>query len=368
MPDFLNRLVYGNTLSVWLSAAAIVAIIAVPLALGKRLVLSRLTHFAKRTRTRADDLMVELLTRTGFVFLTWLCLLVALEVLRLKRGPRSVLLAAAIITFLLQAGIWLNGVIAFWVKRHLEERAASDSASITTIKALSIGARLFVWAVIFVLALDNFGVDIATLLAGLGITGLAVALAVQNILGDVFAALSIVLDKPFVVGDQIQVDNFSGTVEHIGLKSTRVRSISGEQIIFSNADLLKGRVRNFKRMYERRIVLVLGVSHGAPSGITSEMLGRIPGILREAVETQPHTRFERSHFRGYGESALEFETVYFVSSADFNLSMDVQQAVNLRIFERFKEEGIEFSFPTRVVIHKGGGVIEQSELSSVDSS
>ncbi|MBC7788922.1 MAG: mechanosensitive ion channel family protein [Anaerolineae bacterium] len=353
MSEFLNRSFHGNALSVWLSAAAIVALIAVPLSLGKRFALSRLTHFAKRTRTRADDLVVELLLRSGFVFLVWLTLLVALEVLQLKRGDRSFLRGAAVITFLVQAGIWLNGVIAFWVNSHLAERAASDSASVTTIKALSIGARVFLWAVIFVLALDNLGVDIATLVAGLGITGIAVALAVQNILGDVFAALSIVLDKPFVVGDQIQVDTFAGTVEHIGLKSTRVRSVSGEQIIFSNADLLKGRVRNFKRMYERRIQLLFGISYGTTVATSAETLARIPGIVREAIEAQPHTRFERSHFRGYGESALEFESVYFVSSPDFNLSMDVQQAVNLRVFERFSEEGIEFSFPTSVVIHKG---------------
>ena len=368
MSDILNRSFYGNALSIWLSAAAIIALIAVPLAVGKRYGIARLTHFAKRTRTKADDLVVELLKRTGFVFLAWLSLLVALEVLHLERGARSFLRGAAIMMFLLQAGIWLNGVIAFWVKRHLAERAASDSASVTTIKALSIGARFFVWAVVFVLALDSLGVDIATLVTGLGITAIAVALALQNILGDVFAALSIVLDKPFVIGDQIQVDTFSGTVEHIGLKSTRVRSASGEQIIFSNADLLKGRVRNFKRMNERRITLVLGVSHGTPATTTPQSLARIPGIIREAIEAQEHTRFERSHFRGYGESALEFESAYLVLSADFNLSMDVQQAENLRIFERFLEEGIEFSFPTRVVIHKGSAMnAERSPLSAIET-
>jgi small-conductance mechanosensitive channel len=167
----------------------------------------------------------------------------------------------------------------------------------------------------------------------------------QNVLGDLFASLSIVLDKPFVLGDFLIVDEHLGNVEHIGLKTTRVRSLWGEQLIFSNSDLLNSRIRNLGRMQERRTVFALGVTYQTPR----EKLTRIPGILREAVEAQEKTRFDRSHFKAYGDFSLNFETVYYVTVADYNAYMDVQQAINLRIHERFEEEGIEFAYPTQTL-------------------
>ena len=162
-------------------------------------------------------------------------------------------------------------------------------------------------------ALNRLGYDVTALITGLGVGGIAIALAVQNVLGDLFAALAIVLDKPFVVGDAITVDTMTGTVEHVGLKTTRIRSVNGEQLIFSNADLLKSRIRNFKRMQERRIVFTIGVSYDTPP----DTVARIPAMIREAVEAQQQVRFDRSHFMSYGDSALSFETVYFVLTADY---------------------------------------------------
>ncbi|HLF22448.1 MAG TPA: mechanosensitive ion channel family protein, partial [Burkholderiales bacterium] len=169
--------------------------------------------------------------------------------------------------------------------------------------------------------------------------------AVQNILGDIFASLSIALDKPFVIGDFIVVDDALGTVEYIGLKTTRVRSLSGEQIVFSNADLLKRRIRNYKRMAERRVEFRFGVVYGLPS----EQLARIPVMVREIVEQQPKTRFDRVHFKEYGDSALVFEVVYSVLDADYNVHMDIRQAINLALYRCFREHGIEFAFPTRTL-------------------
>jgi len=191
--------------------------------------------------------------------------------------------------------------------------------------------------------LDNLGVDITALVAGLGIGGIAVALAAQNVLGDLFASLSIVLDKPFVVGDFLNVDDFLGSVEHVGLKTTRLRSLSGEQLVFSNNDLLNSRIRNYGRMFERRVVFSLGVTYETPP----EKLRGIPTIIREAVEAKDKVRFDRAHFQKYGDFALVFEVVYYVLSSDYTLCMDIQQSVNLRIYERFAEEGIEFAYPTQ---------------------
>lgn len=201
------------------------------------------------------------------------------------------------------------------------------------------------WSVIVLLTLDNLGFDVTALVAGLGIGGVAVALAVQKILGDLFASLSIVLDKPFVIGDFIIVGEHLGTVEHIGLKTTRIRSLSGEQLIFSNSDLLGSRIRNFKRMYERRVVFTIGVVYQTPL----EKLALIPSIIREIIESQKPVRFDRSHFKEYGAFSLNFETVYWVQNPDFNTYMDIHQAINLEIYRRFTREGIEFAYPTQTL-------------------
>jgi small-conductance mechanosensitive channel len=205
--------------------------------------------------------------------------------------------------------------------------------------------RVVLWAVVMLLVLDNLGIDITALVAGLGIGGIAVALAVQNILGDLFASLSIVLDKPFVVGDFLVVDDCLGSVEYVGLKTTRLRSLSGEQLVISNADLLKSRLRNYGRMYERRVLFALGVTYQTPR----EKLEKIPGIIKEAVDGQEKVRFDRAHFKAYGDFALNFETVYYVLDPDYARYMDIQQAVNLKIHEAFESEAIEFAYPTQTL-------------------
>jgi MscS family membrane protein len=181
--------------------------------------------------------------------------------------------------------------------------------------------------------------------AGLGIGGIAVALALQNVLSDLFASLSIVLDKPFVVGDFVGVGEFLGTVEYVGLKTTRLRSLSGEQIVFSNSDLLGSRLRNYKRLRERRAVFQIGVTYDTPE----PKLRAIPKLLRSIVEAQQNTRFDRAHFRTYGPYSLDFEVVYFVLVSDYNDYMDIQQAINFEVFTRFQTEGIEFAFPTQTL-------------------
>jgi small-conductance mechanosensitive channel len=209
--------------------------------------------------------------------------------------------------------------------------------------------RLVVWTAVLLVLLDNLGVDITALVAGLGVGGIAVALAAQNILGDLFASLSIVLDKPFVVGDFIAIGEFLGSVEHVGLKTTRLRSLSGEQVVFSNADLLGSRVRNYGRMFERRVLFSLGVTYQTPP----DKMRRIPVMIREIVESQDRVRFDRAHFQGFGDFALLFEVVYYVLSREYNVHMDIQQSINMTLLERFAAEGIEFAYPTQTVFVSG---------------
>jgi small-conductance mechanosensitive channel len=317
---------------------------------ARRVVIRRLERFAKATRTDFDDLVVDLLRRTRFYFIVLVALAAASLVLDLPGSVRQAVKVFAVLALCLQTITWGNGFIQFWVERYTR-RSGADGKTQTTVTAFGYLARFLLWLVVLLLALDNFGINVTALVAGLGVTGVAVALAVQNILGDLLGALSIVVDKPFVVGDSIAVDQFQGTVENIGLKTTRLRSVSGEQIIISNADLLRSRIRNYKRLVERRVAFVTQVDYDTPP----ETVARIPGMLREFVLAQPLTRFDRSHFRGYGESALEFETVYYMLTDDYNKYMDAQQAINLAMLRRFRVEGIEFAFPTRTIITRVEG-------------
>lgn len=336
----------GNPLWLWgvgLLSAALV--LAAGLALRANLV--------RRLRARAEVDLVALSLR--LVERSWLAILL----LALRAGTASLALpgrveqgvnALTTTGVFLQLGVWGNVATTWVVDREVRRRVAEDAAAATTLAALSYLARFALWTVLVLLLLDNLGVRVTALVAGLGIGGVAVALALQNVLGDLFASLAIALDKPFQIGDFIIVDQYLGTVEHIGLKTTRVRSLWGEQLVFSNNDLLQSRIRNFKRMTERRVVFNVAVVYQTPY----EKLARIPRILQEVVEQQP-VRFDRAHFKEYGESGLVFEVVYYVLDPDYTVYMDIQQAINLKLFRRFQQEGIEFAYPTRTVYVHGIG-------------
>lgn len=265
--------------------------------------------------------------------------------LELPRSLERVAELAAVLALLVQTAIWGNTLLALWLDLRFQDARARDPEGATTLRLLGFAARGVLWVLIALIALDRLGFNVTALIAGLGVGGVALALAVQSILGDLFACAAIALDKPFVVGDFIVVDSLRGTVENVGLKTTRVRSLDGELLVFSNADLLKSRLRNFKRMSERRIQFGIGVVYATPA----DKLRRIPAWLREAVEAQPNARFDRAHFKEYGDSALGFEVVYYVLTPDYNAYMDLQQSLNLAIYERFAAEEVEFAFPSHTV-------------------
>jgi small-conductance mechanosensitive channel len=244
---------------------------------------------------------------------------------------------------------WWATVAIREIARDYTARHRADGARVALTGSLVRMGYLAVWVMVALSALDNFGVHVTALLAGLGIGGVAVAFALQNILQDIFASFSIVLDKPFVIGDFITVnDKQMGTVEHIGLKTTRLRALSGEQVVMANRELLNNAVHNFGRMYERRVVFTIGVEYGTPA----EKLKKIPLIIRQAIETRQDTRFGRSHFANYGAYALDFETVFFVLKPDYNLMMDIRQDVYHDIYAAFAREGIAFALPLQVEIHR----------------
>jgi small-conductance mechanosensitive channel len=344
---FLDRVILDNTVSQWLVALGIVVLVTFGMRILFRILLSRVRAIADRTATDVDDLVAELLEKTRTLFVLLIAIWAGSRGLDLPQDGwlDRVLRGVLVVGLLLQGGFWGMGVIGYLVKRQRRRQLEEDPGIATAIGAAGFIANLALWSILLLTALGTFGVDITALVASLGIGGIAVALALQNVLGDLFASLSIVLDKPFVLGDFIIVGDFMGTVEHVGLKTTRIRSLSGEQIVFSNSDLLASRIRNYKRMNERRALFTIGVTYDTPGG----KLRRIPAIIRSAIESQDQARFDRSHFKQFGASSLDFETVYFMLVPDFNTYMDTQEAINLELVQRFAEEEIEFAFPTRTV-------------------
>ncbi|MDH3200587.1 MAG: mechanosensitive ion channel family protein [Myxococcales bacterium] len=346
--EYLNQTFFGNPVKTWLVALGVAVAVFVLLRLFQQFLVIWVGRLIKKTKTKWDDIFIHSLRNTKPLFLAILSLFAGAVVLELSDDVRAILWQIVMIAFLLQVGIWVSSGLMYWLRSYRQDQ--EDPASVMTMNALGFLARLALWSIVVLLILDNLGVDITALVAGLGIGGIAIGLAVQNILGDLFASLSIVLDKPFVLGDFIIVDDLMGSVESIGIKTTRVRSISGEQLVFSNSDLLDSRIRNYGRLYKRRVVFTLGVTYGT----AKDKLEKIPEILREAIEAQDKAKFDRSHFASYGDFSLNFETVYFVMDSDYNLYMDIQQAINLAVYQRFAEEGIEFAFPTQTLFLNDG--------------
>ena len=340
----------GNPLLSWLYAGLSFFFAAVGVRLLLRFLAQRLVVFTQRTDTRLDDAAVELIRQTKWWTLAIIGVYAGTRFLEIPERPGNWIAGAATVALFIQVGIWISGMIAVWVENSRQRRLARSSAAITGLYAIGIVGRIVIWSVVLLLILDNLGVNVTALVASLGVGGVAVALAVQNILGDLFASFSIIFDKPFVVGDFLAIDKYVGSVEHVGLKTTRLRSLTGEQLVFSNSDLLGSRIQNYGRMKERRVAFEIGVTYQTPR----EKLERIPKMLQAAIEQQSGTRFDRSHFKSYGDFSLVFETVYYVDTPDYNIYMDIHQAVNLGIHERFEQAHIEFAYPTQTVFIRRG--------------
>ena len=340
----------GNSLQTWASALLVAAAVLAATWIAKRVLVRHFSALARKTKTDVDDLIVKLLLKTRLWLVTVVSLYVGSLALTVSATVRAWTQTAALIALLIQVAIWGDELITLWLVRY-QKRHADDAEQVSAVRAAGFVVRLLLFAIIVLLALDNLpGVQVDTLIASLGIGGIAVALAVQNILADLLASLSIALDQPFVVGDYIAVGDLGGSVEHIGLKTTRLRSPSGEQLIFANNDLLSSRIRNYRRMNQRRIAFTLGVACETPY----DKLERVPAMIQEIVEVQPQTRFDRCHFRAFGDFTLNFETVFFMLDPNYRLYMDTQQAINLAILKRFAEEGIELAYPTQMVYVSGG--------------
>jgi small-conductance mechanosensitive channel len=338
-------IILGNHLKAWLIALAIAILAFIVLRFAR----NRLHHFSRKPNglimPPVGQLLFALISETRAFFLMIWSIFIGVQWLAMSPRSELWLERVALLLTLVQVAIWGSRAMNVWVERQIQLRGKEDTSVAATLGLLSLVVKLIFYTILILLGLNNLGVNITALVAGLGVGGIAVALAVQNILGDLFASLTIILDKPFVPGDFIVVgDEISGTVEHVGLKTTRIRNISGEQLVCPNANLLQSRIRNFKRMAQRRVVLAINVIYQTPKA----QVERIPAMIRQIVEKQP-VRFDRCHLKEIAASWLSYELVFIVPSADYNYYMDIQQAIHFEILDRFAQEKIDLAYPTQTV-------------------
>jgi len=354
--NWLSIVLWKNEMKSYLLAIAATCGVMVVLWLLRRIMVSYFSRQARESDHDGYDFMLAMAERTLFPLLLMVSLYAGMSFLTIPAGVISWVASGAIAAVILQAAIWANALVTFGLNRYQKQYRNSDPARMTTVRAVSLSARLLLVVIAAILILDNLpGVEITALVASLGIGGIAIALGVQSILSDLFASLSIILDKPFVLGDFIIVDSYLGTVEYIGLKTTRIRSLSGEQLVFANSDLLQSRIRNYKRMAERRVVFSVGVTYQTAHA----HLKSIPEWIEAIIADLDLTRFDRAHFQAFGDYALKFEIVYYVLDPDYNRYMDIQQAINLAIYQKFEEEKIDFAYPTQTINLSGHSRIKQ---------
>ena len=332
---------YHVTLAIAVSLVALIALLALKAFLARQL--GRLTALG---RLKFLSYPEQLVSATRWPFLSGVALLAGISQLDFSPRQQQWLHYAWIVILVTQIAMWGTRLITVTAQRAFERQRETNPAGATHLMLAGLVGKIVLWSIAALVTLDNLGFNISTLMASLGIGGIAVALALQTILGDLFSSVSIALDKPFVIGDFIIVDDYMGTVEYIGMKTTRLLSLGGEQIIFSNTELLKNRIRNYKQMQERRVMFEFGIAYAA----SNDEIERIPVMLEEIISSNQFTvRFDRAHFKTFGESALLFEVVYYCLDADYNKYMDIQQAINLALLRQLREHGIAIAHPLRTL-------------------
>ena len=337
----MDEVYFGNTLLAWGKAGVTFLLWFTVLPLVRAFISRRLKARATSHPAGFLKLAQALIRATSRLFMFAVATYLALRWLKIPPQFDRPVDVALLVIIWWQIGRWLSALVRHVID-HRRGHDHAGSGGEASLNILRFVGMLLVWTVAILMLLANLGVKIMPLLAGLGVGGIAIALAVQNVLGDLFASLSIALDKPFRVGDALKVGEESGTVEYIGIKSTRLRSATGEQIVISNGDLLKSRLRNYSRLAERRADLVLRIAYETPH----EQIRELPKLIEDAIRAEQGVRFDRAHFARYGDYALEFEAVYMVESDNYADFMNAQQSINLRLLDEFARRGITLAYPT----------------------
>ena len=344
----LNYSFVGNTLLDYGIAFGLYTLGTLSVFLFKHYILEWIKAWINAIPTQVSGLLIRVI-ETYFIPIFYFSIFyLSLKFLTLSSKIEHILDVMMIVLLMMFSVRIVIAIAHYSLQRYLQKSDDSMQKK-DQLKGISGLVSFAIWIIAIMFLLDNLGVKISAVVAGLGIGGIAVALAAQAVLGDLFSYFVIFFDKPFESGDFIMVGDKIGVIEHIGIKTTRMRALSGEQLVFSNTDLTNSRVHNYKRMEKRRVVFSLGVTYQ----VTPEQLKKITTIVKEIITMIDHTTYDRGHFATYGDSSLNFEFVYYVNGDDYNLYMDIQQSINLGIFEAFSKEGIEFAYPTQTLfIHK----------------
>ncbi|WP_341520069.1 mechanosensitive ion channel family protein [Pseudomonas sp. G.S.17] len=343
---FIHYQLLGIALANWALAilAATISFLCARTVIG--FFLTKLQAKPSQPNAPISHITIEVLSGTSNTLLLLASILIGIGVLDLPERWLARVGSLWFVVAALQVGLWANRAIALALSRYFRRHGSSETFQGSALATLSVwGAKVLLWVIVVMSMLSNVGVNITAFVASLGVGGIAIALAVQNILADVFASLSIAVDKPFEIGDFIVVGSLSGTVEHVGLKTTRIRSLGGEQIVMANAEMIGSTIQNYKRLQERRIVFEIALTYAC----SPQQAREVPKLIENIVGDQNKARFDRSHLRTFGNSALEFETVYIVLDPSYNVYMDVQQEINLGILEAFTKLGVSFAHPSRTI-------------------
>ncbi|MDH4058662.1 MAG: mechanosensitive ion channel family protein [Cyclobacteriaceae bacterium] len=344
MEEILEKTYFGNTIEEYAIATAIVVGGMLVIRLFRKKLLNRIKAWANKTETTLDDFVVMGFEKFGMPILNFIILYWGIRYLQLSENASLIVSKAFIVVIV----YFVVRIILSVIRKSLESfvlKQENGEAKLKQISGIMVVINIGAWALGGVFLFDNFGYDVTAIITGLGIGGIAIALAAQNILGDLFNYFVIFFDRPFEVGDFIVVDDKRGTVEFIGIKTTRIKSISGEQIVIANSNLTGSRVHNFRRLEKRRAIFTIGVVYGTPL----EKLKKVPGLITSIIEKEPLSTPDRVHFATYGDFSLNFEIVFFVETADYVQYMNIIQNINFQIYEAFTIEGIEFAFPTQTI-------------------
>lgn len=344
MEEFLDRVYFGNTVQDYFIALGIFLVGIALVRIFRKAILNKLKKWAETTETNLDDYIVSAVERFGMPMLNFAAVYFGIHYLTLTEFGEKAVHAATVVIITFYTIRLVTIMIRVFIESYVKNQENGEE-KVRQLKGVLLVINIGIWGLGIVFLFDNLGYDVTAIIAGLGIGGIAIALAAQNILGDLFNYFVIFFDQPFEIGDFIVVDDKMGNVEYIGIKTTRLKSLSGEQIIISNTDLTNSRLHNFKRMENRRILFSLGVTYQT----TPEQLKIIPELIKSTIEAQENVKFDRAHFSNFGDFSLNFEVVYYVQSREYSVFMDINQNINLKLFEAFAEKGIEFAYPTQTL-------------------
>jgi len=344
--SLLNVRIFNNTIFDYVLMVLAFFIVLIVLRVVRRVIIGRLKKLTKKSKTNIDDYIMQAIYDIGWPAYVLLSLLISFRFISVPDVADLVLFLVTTIVVTFYATKALSHFISLVSTRLLKSKdEREEEVDTTVIDVLRKIVVVLIWILVFLFILSGFGVNITSAIVGLGAGGIIIGFALQNVMSDLFASFSIFFDKPFKKGDFIIIGNDMGTVEKIGIQTTRIKTLQGQELIVSNRELTSTRVNNYKRMQKRRVAFNFGVTYNTPS----KELEKINGIVKEIIDKTKHAELNRVHFKSFGDFSLNFEVVYYVDTNDYNLYMDVQQAINFELKKRLEKLGIEFAFPTQTI-------------------